>query len=124
MCVRARVCAAVQDAAGWLTASEFQDSEQGLAVKCGKLAELLRLSRKTVVYSGAGLSVAAGIGQAARGTAKGGKSTDASPTFAHYALGALHRAGLLHGWVQQNHDGLPQKAGFPQEHINEIHGSW
>merc|ERR1711977_738063 len=26
--------------------------------------------------------------------------------------------------VQQNHDGLPQKAGFPQENINEIHGSW
>jgi NAD-dependent SIR2 family protein deacetylase len=26
--------------------------------------------------------------------------------------------------VQQNHDGLPQKAGFPQEKINEIHGSW
>jgi hypothetical protein len=34
------------------------------------------------------------------------------------------REGLLHGWVQQNHDGLPQKAGFPQERINEIHGSW
>ena len=34
------------------------------------------------------------------------------------------RQGLLHGWVQQNHDGLPQKAGFPQERINEIHGSW
>mmetsp|Transcript_53606 Transcript_53606/g.144375 ORF Transcript_53606/g.144375 Transcript_53606/m.144375 type:complete len:102 (+) Transcript_53606:3-308(+) len=30
----------------------------------------------------------------------------------------------MHGWVQQNHDGLPQKAGYPQESINEIHGSW
>ena len=26
--------------------------------------------------------------------------------------------------MQQNHDGLPQKAGFPQELINEAHGSW
>jgi hypothetical protein len=26
--------------------------------------------------------------------------------------------------VQQNHDGLPQKAGYRQEDINEIHGSW
>lgn len=26
--------------------------------------------------------------------------------------------------MQQNHGGLPQKAGFPQERINEIHGSW
>lgn len=48
----------------------------------------------------------------------------APPTFTHHALGFLGRQGLLHGWVQQNHDGLPQKAGFPQERINEIHGSW
>ena len=27
-------------------------------------------------------------------------------------------------WVQQNHDGLPQKAGFPQQDMIEIHGSW
>jgi hypothetical protein len=26
--------------------------------------------------------------------------------------------------VQQNHDGLPQKANMPQKDINEIHGSW
>lgn len=42
----------------------------------------------------------------------------------HYALCALDSAGLLHSWVQQNHDGLPQKAGFPQEKINEVHGAW
>ena len=46
------------------------------------------------------------------------------PTPTHYILGHLGREGLIHGWVQQNHDGLPQKAGFPQEKINEIHGSW
>lgn len=79
---------------------------------------------RQVVYSGAGISVAAGIGQAARGGSRGGKTVDANPTFTHHALAALHKAGLLHGWVQQNHDGLPQKAGFPQECINEIHGSW
>jgi hypothetical protein len=26
--------------------------------------------------------------------------------------------------VQQNHDGLPQKAGYPQADLNEIHGAW
>jgi len=36
----------------------------------------------------------------------------------------MERAGKLHQLVQQNHDGLPQKAGFPQEKINEIHGGW
>merc|ERR1712093_644243 len=113
------------DAPEWLTASEFTDSEAVIAAKVKQLAQLMRLSKKTVVYSGAGISVAACIGQAAAGSSgAGSKSTDALPTFTHYALGALSKAGLLHGWVQQNHDGLPQKAGFPQEHINEIHGSW
>eukprot|EP00617_Octactis_speculum_P000667 CAMPEP_0185779466 /NCGR_PEP_ID=MMETSP1174-20130828/95886_1 /TAXON_ID=35687 /ORGANISM="Dictyocha speculum, Strain CCMP1381" /LENGTH=416 /DNA_ID=CAMNT_0028468639 /DNA_START=29 /DNA_END=1279 /DNA_ORIENTATION=+ len=113
------------DAPNWLTASEYMDVPAALRAKVFILAELLKLSRKTVVYSGAGISRGAGIGQAARGGAgSGAKSTDAIPTYTHYALGALSKAGLLHGWVQQNHDGLPQKAGFPQESINEIHGSW
>jgi len=37
---------------------------------------------------------------------------------------ALYKAGSLKHWVQQNHDGLPQKAGFPQKDLNEIHGAW
>jgi len=43
---------------------------------------------------------------------------------AHRVLVALNEAGHLHRWVNQNHDGLPQKAGLPQERINEIHGAW
>ena len=38
----------------------------------------------------------------------------AEPTAAHRATVALHRAGHLKRWFQQNHDGLPQKAGLPQ----------
>merc|ERR1712139_103639 len=49
---------------------------------------------------------------------------EAQPTLAHRALVALHKAGQLKHWVQQNHDGLPQKAGFPQKDLNEIHGAW
>lgn len=49
---------------------------------------------------------------------------DAEPTFAHCVLTAMERRGLIHHCVQQNHDGLPQKSGFPQEKINEIHGAW
>ena len=114
----------------WLTASEFQDDENMMDLKLQKLAQLLLLSKKTVVYSGAGISVAAGIGQASRGSKRQGhphlkiSPTTALPTKTHYALGSLASNGLIHGWVQQNHDGLPQKAGFPQERINEIHGSW
>ena len=40
------------------------------------------------------------------------------------ALAALKEKGLIHTWIQQNHDGLPQKAGYPQEDIVEIHRSW
>merc|ERR1719375_1389376 len=95
--------------------------------KVKDLAQLIRISRKTVAYTGAGISASV-IGQAALSGANKvgwkGDTRKAEPTFTHYALGFLGRQGLLHGWVQQNHDGLPQKAGFPQERINEIHGSW
>jgi len=57
-------------------------------------------------------------------TVKLGSSLDAQPTYAHCVLTALERAGYLKHYVQQNHDGLPQKSGFPQDKINEIHGAW
>jgi hypothetical protein len=102
----------------WLTATEHSDTEAVVGTKVRRLARLLRLSEQTVVYSGAGLSVSAGVGQAARGAAGfSDLTTDAAPTATHRALAALRAAGLLH-------DGLPQKAGYPQEDIIEIHGSW
>ncbi|CAE7945177.1 Sirt7 [Symbiodinium sp. KB8] len=111
----------------WLTATEFEDQPEVAVAKVKELAQLIKLSRKTVAYTGAGISAAV-IGQAAlsgQNTVGWKNNTRAAPpTFTHHALGFLGRQGLLHGWVQQNHDGLPQKAGFPQERINEIHGSW
>jgi len=47
----------------------------------------------------------------------------ARPTRAHRCLVAMYEAGLLKHWINQNHDSLPQKAGFPQDALNEIHGS-
>jgi NAD-dependent SIR2 family protein deacetylase len=115
------------DAPDWLTATEFEDTPDVALAKCRQLASLLRLSKKTVLYTGAGISASV-IGQAAlSGQNKVGWKPDkmkAKPTFTHHALGFLGRQGVVHSWVQQNHDGLPQKAGFPQECINEIHGSW
>eukprot|EP00439_Symbiodinium_sp_Y106_P080574 s842_g19.t1 len=93
----------------WLTATEFEDQPEVAVAKVKELAQLIKLSRKTVAYTGAGISAAV-IGQAALS----GQNT----------VGWKNNTRLLHGWVQQNHDGLPQKAGFPQERINEIHGSW
>eukprot|EP00927_Polykrikos_kofoidii_P002631 TRINITY_DN11057_c0_g1_i1.p1 TRINITY_DN11057_c0_g1~~TRINITY_DN11057_c0_g1_i1.p1 ORF type:complete len:722 (-),score=123.71 TRINITY_DN11057_c0_g1_i1:293-2278(-) len=114
------------DTPEWLTATEFEDDKEVAARKVQQLAILMQLSRKTVVYTGAGISAAV-VGQAAlSGQNKVGwkAKTEAMPTYTHYALGFLGQQGLIHSWVQQNHDGLPQKAGFPQERINEIHGSW
>merc|ERR1712032_1124180 len=48
----------------------------------------------------------------------------AQPTVAHRVLVAMHMKGYMYRWINQNHDGLPQKAGLPQEAINEIHGAW
>lgn len=116
------------DSLPWLTASEFIDEPSVMQAKVKQLAHLLRLSRKTVLYTGAGISASV-VGQAARsgtntvGWEKVNKRT-VKPTFTHRALGHLGRIGLVNSWVQQNHDGLPQKAGFPQEFLNEIHGSW
>jgi len=82
-----------------------------------------------VLYTGAGVSAKANIHLAARDGGNGGRppmqerGNGALPTKTHWALGQLARAGLVQGWIQQNHDGLPQKAGFPQKKINEIHGA-
>merc|ERR1719253_319405 len=118
-----------QSSPDWLTASEYADTPAGFAAKIQLLASLLMASRRTMAYTGAGLSVAAGIGMAAVGSKGGagtgmGVATAGEPTLAHCVMAELNRQDLLHAWVQQNHDGLPQKAGYRQEDINEIHGSW
>jgi len=48
----------------------------------------------------------------------------AQPNKGHEVLTRLFLQGLLKKVVNQNHDCLLQKAGFPQHGINEIHGSW
>lgn len=123
-----------------MKAHEYNDDETTLRSKVAVLADLLRRSRHTVAYTGAGISTASGINDyaskakdsvatgsragrvQAKKKKKGGLS--AEPTFAHYTLTALFNGGLLHHWVQQNHDGLPQKAGYKQHELNEIHGAW
>ena len=85
-----------------------------------------------IAYTGAGISTASGVPDYASNKqsslvseeVKQGNGLNALPTQAHIVLTHLHFAGWLNYWVQQNHDGLPQKAGYPQKYINEIHGAW
>lgn len=120
-----------------MRAHEYQDDPGTLRAKVAVMAEMLRAASHPVAYTGAGISTSAGVddyasksknsaatGTKARRRKKNRSGLNAEPTFAHHTLTALHRAGHLVHWVQQNHDGLPQKAGFPQQAINEIHGAW
>jgi len=107
-------------------------SRDVLRAKIKILAEMIRRSKSFTAYTGAGLSTNSGIPDYATKSSstvtKVGKVKTnmilAQPTLSHKILTAMHRDGFLKNWVQQNHDGLPQKAGFPQRAINEIHGAW
>lgn len=110
-------------------AHEYEDTEDVLHQKVMLLADLMMQSRNCLIYSGAGLSTASGISDYAtksktKFAAKKLSGYSAKPTFAHKALVVMQKQGLIKHWVQQNHDGLPQKAGLPQHAINEIHGAW
>lgn len=118
-----------------VAAHEFLDMEEVLQAKVKQLAAMVRRAKRLVVYAGAGLSTASGITDVAskannRGVlAKLGPNIvvspfDAEPNLGHRSIAALARAGLVWRFIQQNHDGLPQKAGVPQRLINEIHGGW
>jgi len=114
---------------------EYQDDHETLEKKVAVLARLIRASKSACIYSGAGLSTSSGIGDYAS-KAAGGKSQinknrkkirsniDATPNIGHRTFAQLAILGEIENWVQQNHDGLPQKAGFPQHRLNEIHGAW
>eukprot|EP00457_Paulinella_chromatophora_P002996 gb/GEZN01003001.1/.p1 GENE.gb/GEZN01003001.1/~~gb/GEZN01003001.1/.p1 ORF type:complete len:719 (-),score=97.03 gb/GEZN01003001.1/:147-2303(-) len=114
-----------------ILAHEYLDEEDVLRAKMKRVAALLRQAKCTVVYTGAGLSRSSGIADYASRAEKSvveartiSSPYDAEPTFAHRVIVAMERAGLVQQYVQQNHDGLPQKAGFPQRAMNEIHGAW
>jgi len=119
------------DQGNTIEASEYLDEPEVLHAKVDAIVALLKKAKCCTAYTGAGLSRAAGIGDYASkknsinsDIPKLKSNLDAQPTYSHKVLVALERAGYLHQYVQQNHDGLPQKAGFPQEKINEIHGAW
>jgi len=116
-----------------MKAHEYEDEESVLVEKVKLVAELLRRSKNTVCYTGAGLDVSAGVSDyASKANSKALSNQkrkprsvlDCEPQVGHKMLVSLFHAKLLHHWIQQNHSGLPQKAGFPQEACNEIHGAW
>lgn len=119
-------------------AHEYLDSDKVLQEKVRLLGSLIRKSKRFVIYAGAGLSTASGIGDYATRSGSAGvlgqsagttvpkpiSPYSAKPNLGHRAIAALAKKGLIWRFIQQNHDGLPQKAGVPQGVMNEIHGGW
>jgi len=116
-------------------AHEYREIEEVLAAKIKVMADFIKRSRCCVAYTGAGLSVASGLDDYATKAKESlssrphvseerGSGYLAHPNMGHEVLARLFQQGLLKKCVNQNHDGLLQKAGFPQHGINEIHGGW
>jgi len=118
-----------------------------------RLAQLIIESKKTIVFTGAGVSTESGIpdfrsqggiwsrydpedftiqkflsGPAARKTiwkmsTESGLLTEAEPNPAHYAIAELYHLGKLDCVITQNIDNLHQKAGVPDDKVFELHGN-
>jgi len=118
-----------------ISAHEYTDTDNVLEAKIKALAHLIMRSQNCVAYTGAGLSVASGLDDYATKaqetisenphvSEERGSGFLAYPNLGHKVLAQLHHAGYVKKVINQNHDGLLQKAGLPQHAINEIHGSW
>jgi NAD-dependent SIR2 family protein deacetylase len=83
-----------------------------------------------VAYTGAGLSVSSGLADyATKSSSVEERQTvdsryNAKPNVGHKVLARLHKHGFVKRLFNQNHDGLLQKAGLPQDAVNEIHGAF
>lgn len=115
--------------------AEHHAAPAQVAQAASKVAALLRDAKgRAVVFSGAGISTAAGVGDY-RG--KGGKWTKESqgrdepyeteyeklrPTFTHYAVAKLLEEGFLSHVITQNADGLHLLSGVPAESLSSLHG--
>jgi NAD-dependent SIR2 family protein deacetylase len=119
------------DVRGTIDANEYLDDDSVLDAKLDIVVSLIQQSQQFVVYTGAGISTSSGIGDYASKASNSIVMRETSvnrlkavPTLTHHVLVALEKKNILKHWVQQNHDGLAQRAGYPQDKLNEIHGSW
>jgi len=126
---------------------------QELDAAAEQVAELIKASKKLVVFTGAGVSTESGIPDfrspggvwekydSSKFTIDyfvsdaeirkthweiltgGGMAGEAVPNGAHLAIGELYKMGKLDCVVTQNIDFLHQKGGVPDSRVLEVHGS-
>ncbi len=121
---------------------EYHDSVDKVQIEGARIAELIKSSKHCIVFSGAGISTSAGIGDY-RG--KEGKWTEEDreavsgvstvveeegvpyerlrPTYTHEALVKLMEMGFIKHILSQNGDGLHGLSGVPTEKLSELHGN-
>lgn len=113
------------------TQTEYVDSAEAMKEKALQIAFLIKNSNHVTIYTGAGMSTSSGTPDYA--TSKNsklvrptdnGNRLERLPSIAHIISAAMQSKGYIHHWLNQNHDRLSQKAGFPQDLTNEIHGAW
>jgi len=129
------------DRSSLVDASEYMDEPEVLDKKITLLASLIEKSQNFVALTGAGISTSIGLTDyasraqgslanfdknALAGNNLTGKSLamNAEPTLSHKILSSLEKKDLLKHWIYLNHDGLPSKAGYSKDKLNEFHGSW
>jgi len=114
---------------------EYEEPEGEVLKKVSSLARVIRGSGRVLIHTGAGISTACGVPDF-RGPQgvwtlehkglvndKAVSFEEAVPSFAHRAIVALMRAGIVQHVVTQNVDGLHLRSGVPRSKLSEIHGS-
>lgn len=116
---------------------EQEESIEVIEQKSVQLAKLIKESKYTIIYTGAGISTSAsipdyrgpnGLWTQIRKTGSFSMTqvhdlTTADPTYTHMAIRELCRRKLIKHVVSQNCDGLHLRSGIPQKMLSEIHGN-
>ena len=106
----------------------WKDEPTVVERKISALRDLVRMSKRTIVYTEAVTQEAPlghyGTGQCALSHKQDVKTLPSNKVPSSYQdLARLAHAGLIQAWVQLGHDGLPQKSGFTGP-IREVYDSW
>ena len=122
--------------------AEIEDAPDVVSGAVARISTMMKEASHTVVYTGAGISTAAGIPDyrgpngawtlLERGGGGGGKDieiphvvmTGKKPTIGHLALTSLLKEGHVKHIVSQNCDGLHARSGVAQHQLSELHGNW
>ena len=91
--------------------------------KTNILINLLKASRRTVIYTESNCQSSL-IAGAMYGAKCGISNSDNKPSRLHYVLTTLQHQGIVSSWIQNGHDGCPQRAGFPCDMVAEVYNLW